>query len=300
MNHLQKSQLAAMEAAVISNYPKYLHQRDPDTYNFWQSGTKSHFPNGRILHRIPMLALPADTDDTSFIYLTHPDRKDIPALKNTFQTQYPIEQASSSLTPNAYMDLKAYPTFLGKRMVREMDACVICNVLLLMLDQQNSLTRIDLDSIEYLSRVLKRKDHLNAAFEVAPNYANGSIILYHMARLTATHEELDDLQELRKMTIDGLQAQDERQLPFMERLLVHASLLRLGQSAPRLSLNQVESHFEGFYFFQAGMLTGLQKGYLKRLAGNSIFHLRYQCQAYYWTLVFEYLTLHSSYKSSKS
>ena len=288
-----------MEKAVNANYPKYLHKSDPDTYNFWQTGTKNHFPNGLILHRIPTFALPADTDDTSLIYLTHPEKQDIQQLKYEFQTQYPIGQPPSPLTPNAYLDLKGYPTFLGKRMVREMDACVISNVLLLLLDQKLSLKKIDFDSIEYLRRVLDRKDYLQATFEVSPNYANGSIILYHVARLTATHK-IDDLQELKKMTISCLQEHNKLQLPFMERLLVHSSLLRLGQTAPLLSLNKVEKHFEGFYFFQAGMLTGLQKGFLKRLAGHWLFHLKYQSKAYYWTLVLEYLILKSSYKSSRS
>ena len=288
-----------MEEAVVANYPKYLHKRNPDTYNFWQSGTGTHFPNGLLMHRIPMFALPADTDDTSLIYLTHPKKQDIQQLKNEFQTQYPLGTPPSPLTPTAYLDLMGYPTFLGKRMVREMDACVICNVLLLVLSQELPLTRVDLDSIKYLERVLARKDHFEAAFEVSPNYANGSIILYHIARLTATHK-LDNLQELKKMTINGLQAYAKRQLPFMERVLVHSSLLKLGENTPQLSLDKVENHFEGFYFFQAGMLTGLQKGFLKHLAAHSFFHLKYQCKAYYWTLILEYLLLKSSYKSSKS
>ena len=293
----QASTLKSMTSSVTANYPKYLHKTSPDTYNFWSNGPGGHFPNGWLLHRIPMLALPADTDDTTLIYLTHPEPLDIQALKQEYQSQYPLDQASSPLTPDAYQELRAYPTFLGRRMVRELDACVICNVLLLML-RYPSLTKIDRDSITFLERVLDRGDHLKAPFEISPNYANGTIILYHMARLVSTYP-LDALEKLKVTTIKCLHHLARQPLHPMERLLLSSSLLRLGQSAPTLSIENVESHFANFYFFQAGMLTGLQKGYLKTLASKSLFHLKYRCEAYYWTLVLEYLFL-VDHKSSKS
>ena len=294
---VQKSKLEAMTSSVTANYPGYLHKEAPDTFNFWPNRSYSHFPNGWLLHRIPMLALPADTDDTTMVYLTHHETLDIGALKNEYQGQYPMEQASSPLTPKAYKDLRAYPTFLGKRIARELDACVICNVLLLMLSHP-PMTKIDEDSITYLERVLIRRDHVNAPFHVSPNYANGPIILYHMARLVASYS-FDRMEKLKALTIECLQEFMQQPLPYMEKLLLSSSLLRLGQPVPALSIKEAGNHFKNFYFFQAGMLTGLQKGYLKRLAASSFFHLKYRCEAYYWTLVLEYLFL-LDHKSSKS
>ena len=293
----QQSRLEVMTASVTANYPEYLHKEAPDTFNFWPNHSHGHFPNGWLLHRIPMLALPADTDDTTMIYLTHPEAMDIGALKNEYQGQYPMEQASSPLTPKAYQDLRAYPTFLGKRMARELDVCVICNVLLLML-RYPPITKIDEDSITYLERVLDRRDHVHISFDVSPNYANGAIILYHMARLVASYS-FDRMENLKALTIGCLQELVQQPLHYMEKLLLTSSLLRLGQSVPALSTKNVENHFEDFYFFQAGMLTGLQKGYLKKLAARPFFHLKYRCEAYYWTLVLEYMFL-LDHRSSKS
>ena len=289
LNPPQAALVSDISKKVVANYPDYLHKESPDTYNFWRSDKQSHFPHGWLLHRVSKLALAADTDDTSLIYLTQPDMK-VELLIREYQQQYPGHSPSSPLTPSAYRDLKAYPTFLGKRMGREMDACVICNVLFLVFKYQLPLTEIDYDSLEFLKRVLQRQDHLHASFQVSPNYANGATILYHITRLIAAFEQ-DMLSDIRDLTLENLISEVKKPQPFMELLLLKSSLARLGVPTPALPLEQVAQHFEKFYYFRAGMLTGLQIGLLKNLAPFSFFHLKYRCEAYYWALVMEYLVL---------
>ena len=298
-NEQQRAVVSSISSAVRENYPRFIHKRQPDTYNFWATGNQSHFPNGIILHKFSKLALPADTDDTSLIYLTNDQQQSIDLLKREYENQYSPDQPSSPLTPREYRDLKAYPTFLGKRMVREMDACVICNVLLLVLDNGMSYTRMDTDSIEFLKRVLRSKDYLKTPFQISPNYSNSAVILYHIARLVASHK-LQQLIELRTLVIQCLQEQIQNQWSYMELLLLNSSLLKLDCPAEPLSLLKAEDHFKRFYFFQAGMLTGLQKAYLNHLASNSFFHLKYRCSAYYWALLLENMLLFKDYTSSRS
>jgi hypothetical protein len=286
-----------IQSAVKSNYQHYLHRTAPDTYNFWKNNPGSHFPNGLILHRISKMALPADTDDTSLIYLSRSNPAAVKALKGLFETQYQPQAPPSAMTHPAYTDLRAYPTFLGKRMVREMDACVITNVLLLMFRAKLPLSQIDQDSLEYLCRVLKTGDYLQAPFSVSPHYGNTAVILYHMARLAASFNERH-LNELKELVTERLLEESAKETPVMEKLLIKSSLFRLGQPTSPLHLDTVESHFGDFYFFQAGMLTGLQVGLLKHLAAKPIFHLKYRSEAYYWALVLEHLVLAQAYSNS--
>jgi len=277
--------------AVISNYEKYQHDSDPATYNFWQNRQRGHFPNGCVLNKIPKMALPADSDDTSLIYLTSPHQNQLETLKNKLESQYPIDSPLSPLTPQAYQNLRAYPSFFGKRILREMDACVISNVLFMVCHYQLPWTPVDTDSVQFLNRVLERNDHIKSPFLVSPHYGNSTIILYHIARLVGgfNHKEL---LALRALLIRCLTLELKKKLSFMETLLVKTSLLRLQIDTTPLHIHDVyENHFRDFYFFQAGMLTGLQHSRLKRLANNSFFHLKYRCEAYYWTLLLENIIL---------
>jgi len=281
----------SIREAVISNYSKYRHYADPDTYNFWENKRSGHFPNGWILHRIPMMALPADTDDTSIIYLTMPNSGNLDHLKNKLESHYPNNSPISPLTPKAYKDLRAYPTFLGEKILREMDACVICNVLYFVCQYALNWTQVDNDSVTFLTRVLQRKDYEKSPFGVSPNYGSSSVILYHIARLVGTfdHGIFDSLKVLLRESLTMELAKDQS---FMECLLTKTSLLRMGIKTPPLNIPEnLDLHFHNYYFFQAGMLTGFQKSFLTPLAQRSFFHLKFKCQAYYYTLLLEYLLL---------
>jgi len=295
-----RSKARRISKAIIANYPKYLHSRNPDTYNFWQNHKNGHFPHGRLFSRISWLALPADTDDTSIIYLTSTKTSDLKKLKRKLETQYPVQAPVSPLTGSHYADLRPYPTFLGRKIIREMDACVISNILLLIFRFQLPLSQIDYDSIEYLQRVLERKDHVNAPFAVSPNYANSSVILYHIARLAGSFDNTE-LNKLRSLLQHCLELQSPSKLPWMEKLLIKTAMLRMEMPvSPLQRINSYNSHFRQFYFFRAGMLSGFQRKFLKNLSGNPLFHLKYRCEAYYWTLVLEYMLLSGDHNYSRS
>lgn len=277
---------------VVQNYRDYRHPADRSTYNFWQDRPRGHFPHGFVLNRLPFMALAADADDTAIIYLTDPPDYPLIGLKQKLEDHYPSETQSSPLTPTAYQDLKAYPTFLGRRVKREMDACVISNVLYMIFHYQLSLSSSDYHSIEYIYRVLNRKDYRELAFLISPNYGQCSIILYHIARLVGSfnHPALD---RLRAPLINCLKKEYHRTTSFMDLLLLASSMLRFGIRKPILNPGQQPEHlFKEFYFFQAGMLTSLQRPEVNTLAALPFFHLKYQCQAYYHTLWLEYQVLY--------
>ena len=276
---------------VISNYPLYQHYADRSTYNFWQRHPTAHFPNGWLLNKIPFLALPADSDDTSLIYLTSPVPDELQAVKRKLEGHYQPDAPLSPLTLETYSDLSAYPTFLGKKIKREYDVCVMCNILYMVFKFDLKISKVDLDTIEFIRRVLESQDYRQNPFRVSPNYNNNAVILYHIARLVAPFQKLE-LEILKEPLIACLQTEVDYCSDFMESMLLRTSLLRFGIKPPPLSTPaDMGKAFSNFYFFQAGMLSGLQKYSLNKLAGRRFFHLKYRCEAYYWTLWLEYQVL---------
>lgn len=285
-----QNQVDKIIEAVRSNYPYF--KSDKGTYNFWEPGGANNFPNGWVLHKFNRLAIPDDADDSSLIMLTSSPSKDhLLWYKNKLENHYPSNSAVSPLTPSTYRDLRAYPTFFGKRILREMDACVISNVLYMVCHYQLPWTSVDSDSVQFLKRVLEQQDYHKSPFLVSPHYGNSSVILYHMARLVDGFNR-KELLELRMPLIQCLKLELKKKLSSMEILLVKTSLLRLQIKTALLPPgDNYEGYFRNFYFFQAGLLTGFQFASLTWLAQHSFFHLKYRCEAYYWALLLEYLVL---------
>lgn len=276
--------------AIRPNYSFF--KSNKGTYNFWEPKGAANFPNGWVLHKLNWLAIPDDTDDSSLIMLTsEPSKDQLLWYKNKLENHYLPNSKVSPLTPPAYQELKAYPTFFGKRILREMDACVISNVLYMVCQYQLPWTSVDSDSVQFLNRVLERQDYHKTPFPISPHYSNSSVILYHMARLAGRFNR-KELLSLRVLLIRCLKLELKKKLSFMETLLLKTSLLRMQiKTAPLHTADSYESCFRNFYFFHAGLLTGFQNSRLKRLTQSSFFHLKYRCEAYYWTLLLEYVIL---------
>ena len=120
-----------------------------------------------------------------------------------------------------------------------------------------------------------------------------------MARLVGGFNR-KELLALRELLIQCLEIEQQKKLSFMETLLIKTSLLRLKiKTTPLVTPETYEIDFRNFYFFQAGMLKGFQNSRIKKLAQNSFFHLKYRCEAYYWTLLLEYqVMVQNSYSKS--
>jgi hypothetical protein len=244
------------------------------------------------MKRLSFLALPADADDTSIIYLTSPQAERLEKIKIKLEAHYAKEAEVSPMTPVAYQDLRPYPTFLGKKVKREMDVCVICNILYLVFKHNLPLSTTDFDSIEFIHRVLIRRDYQRAPFFISPNYGNPAVILYHIARLASAFDQLE-LEKIKAPLIKILKKEFLTTKSLMDSLLIRTSLLRFKISTPLLTPDKsLECYFKNFYFFQAGMLTSLQSSKLYKLASAPFFHLKYRCHAYYWTLWLEYNLLY--------
>lgn len=284
---------------VRLNQKDYQHWKGEGSFNFWPSNPSQHFPQGWWLRRFRNFAIPDDADDSCLIHLTNEFSRDQNLwLLNKLETHYGQDQVISPLTPDGYKDLRAYPTFFGKKMLREMDACVISNVLYFILYFDLPWSAMAADSVQFLQRVLLRDDYLKIPFFVAPNYGIPAVILYHISRVV-TRFPTHRFQELRPQLIKTLKNYQMEHGSFMEELLINTSLTWLRLPAKPLEIPEdIATQFSNFYFFQAGMLTAFQKPWLNKYARHPFFHLKYRCEAYYWTLLLENKVAFSRYSRS--
>ena len=269
--------------------PYYQHRKGEASYNFWMSNPSQHFPNGWLLRHFQRYVLPDDSDDSCLVHLTNEfSEAQHRSLKYKLDHHYPEDHLPSALTPEAYQELRPYPTFFGKKMAWEMDACVVANVMCFINDQGYDWSPRDNDSLKFLEEILARRDYLGKTFDIAPNYNHPLIILYHITRLVTRYPHTRFEKLILLLNGELVQFQ-EKPRTFMEQLILNNCLMRLGLDPRNMEIpRDIKDQIKKFSFFQAGMLTAFQKRWLKALARSSFFHLKFRCEAYNWTLFLEH------------
>ena len=270
-------------------FPLYASKKVDGTYNFWRIEKNAHFPNGNIFSKFHRFSLADDADCTALIYLAKGySNEDVVNLKNKliYYSSLPVKVSNNTL-PH-YRNLKLYSTWFGKYIPIETDACVMANLLYLLFESKSVLNEYDLDGIKFICSVIKKDEHIEQPFRVAPYYPKTAIILYHIARLltVANHPDLLLLKE--KLKADIFQKLSGNIHP-MERIILNTSLMWLGETSDTENLEMPVN--TDFPWFVAGMLTSVNNPLAKRLAPSPLFHLQFYCEAYMKTLFLEYKVL---------
>ena len=117
------------------------------------------------------------------------------------------------------------------------------------------------------------------------------MILYHVARLLEKFE-VPGLSEIKPKVIADLNALIEKESDEMNRVILSTSLARLGSLTPKPSPKERGVEQEKFSFFHAGLLTAFENPITYNLAGNSLFHLKYKCEAHRLALILENIVYH--------
>lgn len=271
---------------ATANYPDYKNKDNLDTYNFWRTDGSAHFPNGKVLSRINKVRIPDDADDTSLIYLTsNPSREKILWLKDKLAQHANLSKKQITNTFSEYQNLKAYSTFFGKNMFIEFDVCVLCNILYFVFQNKLELNQHDYDSIFFIRSVIEKKQYLEKPFYASHSYPSAPVILYHVARLLEKYE-VPGLTDIKPKVIADLNSFIENESDEMNRVILATSLKRLGQtqSSPDYAKGNIR-----WSFFHAGLLTAFENTVTYSLAGNSLFHLKYKCEAHRLALILENL-----------
>ena len=280
---------------TIPAYAKFRNRSGRPTYNFWPTDTPAIFPHsGWINHFNKSQALPDDLDDTGIILL---------AMGAADSTVKQVHQLMQSFTNNdagkvkntfkAYRNMGAYSTWFGKKMPVDFDICVLSTVLYMMQSYNISWTAADSASLDLIVRILKDRQHLDAASYVAPHYRKLSIILYHLSRLMSV-KPIPALEQYKPQLVADAQKELATNQQFLEQILLSTALMRWGVQPPEITLplngtlNELAED-ESFSFFIAN-IASMFPDLLKRWAGASgITRFYYYCPAYNDLLLLENL-----------
>jgi len=278
-----------MAERATQAYPLFRNKDGLDTYNFWPTRPSRHFPNGHLLHRFDHFRIPDDIDDTAMVFLTQtPTPETLLWLKIKLAQHANGTQQTIRNTFPDYRHLRAYSTWFGKNMPIDFDACALSNMLYLIFRHDLPRNKHDTDSLTLLADMVRSGRYVSDPFRCAPHYARTALILYHIARLLSAFRT-PELVAVWPQLLTDARAQLALATHPMNRVLLSTTLLRLGETPPKLDLKGIEQSFEAFHFFIAGMLTAYENPVLNRLATSSFVQMRWSCEAHCRALVAEYL-----------
>lgn len=250
------------------------------SYNFWRSHaadghkTDKPFPNGLLLQHLYALRLPDDVDCTALAMLT------IPHSSQNEQWFYDELQMAAHKREKKYCfntereSLAAYPVWLGNRMDKELDICVLCNLLCWLHKKSFATNRFTQESILFIEKVIAGGLWLKKPVAVAPYYPDSCVVAYHLARYCHLTNYMSE------QTKAILQDQLEKLTP--NRSLTRHAMLQTARQ--RLNARPVErpaniaDDTNQFSFFTAGMLNAF-KG-LKAVSRWPVTHVHYVCPAF--------------------
>lgn len=276
---------------VKQNYPNYKSRRGDITYNFWQvNPLEMPMPNNKVLSKWNHMLLPDDLDDTSLIYLTLNNSKNDSLLKEkiAFFTHDSTKKIKS--VDKQYRNHKAYYTWFGKKMKQDFDICVLSNILLFVFEKNLAINDYDIESMKLIEQMINNNDHFNIPHLISGSYQENAIILYNLSRILI-HKKHEILNNLTPKVIEDLKIQLEISENKMEKILILSSLARLNQDIPFYEeFKNISNDFNKFIFFDVNYFLGHPIS-IKKMIGNQNF-AGYKCEAYYQTLLLEYLCLY--------
>lgn len=307
-----ESQLVVEEITTkaIQNYSTFQNKDGLKTYNFWQTPkdgrVSNHFPHGYIFRHSEHFRLPDDIDDTSLIYLTQwASKEEVIWLKEKLQlhanlTEGPAQKRLVKNTFEHYRALKIYSTWFGKNMAIEFDACALCNLMYLFEKHQLPHNEYDIDTYQYLTGIIKRKEFINHPFKVSHNYATAPLVVYHLARLLGDFTSTP-LESYRKELIELALLLYQIEKVGMNRILLQTSLLKLSRIDDFGYKNEIEECLKAdsalnlpipdpdFCYFLGPLLSSYENPILQFFAPMKITQMDWKCEAHEWVLVLENL-----------
>ncbi len=285
-----QSRIDRIAARAKCAFPFYSKkEQGVKVYQFWPVGANNHFPNGLFLHHFKKFKSPPDVDDTALSYaITNPSTADVLALRD-----YLIPFANGSNKWNRkilkrYQKPMVYSTWMGTgAMPIEFDVVVLTNLLAVFLTHGIELNQYDLASLDYLASLIKDAYYLKAPFYAAPWYPSAVVILYHLVKFFGTYqpERFHQLYPIFKSHWNALRG---KSVSFMEQVILNTIGLKLGMDPAKISFPENwEDELLEYPFYIGGMLTAMQSSASWYLARYPIFHWRFVCPAFNFSLVLE-------------
>jgi hypothetical protein len=279
-NFLQPEEARRLEAIrqrACAGLEPFQNKQGLPRYNFWKTNPPGHFPNGRWFNRIESLRPPDDADDSVMIYqLQKRSNEEAIWLKEHIDS---YANGSRKWVMNAepdYKNLRAYSTFFAKDMPLGFDACVIANILYFNRLYGFEENFKEQDSVAYLVKMLRRKDHIRKPGRVSPYYPETTTILYHLAKLMSRFS-IPALNERVWHVESDLEEYLKKPLGATERLMVESAWMWLSRKLP--PEGQPENARKPFAFFVLPLSLEYPGKFAGWLAEKPFSHIRFGCPA---------------------
>ena len=292
LNSDEKSVVESIRSNALPAFESFCKKGDTEHYNFWKTGKNKHFPGTVILNKLKFFQLPFDLDSSSVTYMVQQrSSSEVKALQQKMVSHANVIKGRNKTSLKKYQDLPLYSSWFGEKMPIEIDLCVICNILTLILSSNVELNDCDHACIELIESVITEAEYFDHAFVLSPAYPNPIVILYHLSRLFSVSESTFNSTSKEKLIRDLQQVKSITMLPF-EKILIENSIAKLTRkniSRDENLLNSVKGI--RYPWFTAGFLSAFSSTLLKKLAPSPIFHMKFNCVSFNNTVVFEYLKL---------
>jgi len=285
--------------------PKYKNTKGRNTYNFWPTDTVKIFPNSFLYtHLIANDEAIADDLDDTVALLEVLDAADsvIRSVHEIMQDFSNKKSISTKTALQGYENFDAYSAWFGKKMVVELDACILSNVLTMVQTHDLVWTKADSASLNFLVKMVRQKDYLKHPAVVAVYYKTTPIILYHLSRLMNV-KPIDSLEQYKKQLIDDAVRAYAVSDNLLDKTILRTALLRWGVSLPaELVVTEnilTDAENNDFNFFILNLACTLP-GYLAfPLFNSGLTRYYYYCPAYNDVLLLEYLVLQKRFDERK-
>ncbi len=278
-------------------YPYFQNKNGKPIYFFWPTG-KAIMPNTWLVKNMTSLISTAeDADDTVIILMSMLQQNDsinrlAKAIIDSFAN---TNLRNNKSTYKKYSDVAAYNTYLGKNMHSDFDLCVHTNVLYFTYANNIPLSKYDSATIQLIGSMLKNNEHLSDGAYVAPYYVRRPVILYHLARLIGTFN-IPELSGFKDTLIQQIKDELEYCKIPMDKVILHTSLLRLGEKNDNLDIQNIDDitrQDDRFVFYQARAGSQMKRPYKRIFLNSGMLNYYFYCTAYNKALLLEYLCLRS-------
>jgi len=275
---------------------KFKNRLGRETYNFGANDTvKPFFRSGPLTVFNGMMHVADDFDDTSIMQLVLDAPDSVAAIVHSLMQQYTNKDGQlATTTLRGYKKYAAYSVWFGKKMLVELDACVLCNTLYMVQHYNLRWTKADSASLDFLLQIIKTKDYLNHANKLSVYYKTTPVIMFHLARLMSV-KPIPMLEALKPQLIADAKEAYKKNDNLLEKIMLRTSLLHWGINMPAEKMaytgniiNQLEGD-DRFVFFIASASATAPKFLVYPLVESGISRINFYCPAYNDCLMLEYL-----------
>lgn len=280
--------------AVIA--PKFANKKGRNTYSFWVTNPPTVFPNSWLSKLAKHNALPDDMDDTAIMMLALDERPSTVSQVHNLMQQYTNSKNKRAKTAlPGYRQIDAYSTWFGKKMVVELDACVLTNVLCMVQVYDLTWTKADSASLQFLVKMCQTKDYLYRPGRMAMNYQTTATILYNLARLMSI-KRIDALDKYKPELIEASRNLYNKTASITEKIMMRTAMLRLGYNLPEeaIEINNITKLItkveqDEYIFFVANLASITPPWIAFPLYKTGVSRFNYYCPAHNIAMLLEYL-----------